>query len=255
MALTSNRVDFDGVSDAHKKAVAEARELVAHLEDRFPHQPLRVQGEQAKMSEKIDPLPENVHKMRVLELAHAYHHVSDGNGGIASDAHKTAIQRMNSTLRGQNHASPGFLPSERAGKAGGLPVRAAAGLVITLSAGIAAAAEPDATPRTVFNKAALAAADSQLPGFTAFSEGKICKGVGELTGATASGAVAAGGIAVGSAAVIYTGGLAGTLIGGVAAKATMDASAATYNLTAPAAEAGCHATIQALRKMTQKIGL
>lgn len=282
MASSVGRVNMDGVSDAHKSAFAEAKELVSALEHRFPNAPFRVQGELAKMSEKLDPTPENVHKMRVLEVAEAYRQISNGEGGVAPDAHKNGINRMNAALRGQNHASPGLLPSERiaisgtlshtpsehmvknggpgmpaehTGKGGSLLARAAAGMVAAGAAGLAAAAEPDATPSKVFNKSAMAAVDSQLPGFTAFTEGKICKGVGELTGATASGAVVAGGVAMGSAAVIYTGGLAGALVGGVAAKATMDASAATYNLTAPAAEAGCHATVQAVRKFTQRLGI
>ncbi|MEZ0226127.1 MAG: DUF6782 family putative metallopeptidase [Alphaproteobacteria bacterium] len=141
-------------------------------------------------------------------------------------------------------AEPADIKTKPGFKAGGL----VAGVVMATTAGIAAAAEPGATPVQITD----AAINTAVPGWTAARKGDLCAAFGEAVGVTVSGAAM-----VATTVVVAPAAVTATLASGPAAPVVGPAAAvgatavvgtvgtATYNAVAPGAEQLCKTAVSA----------
>jgi hypothetical protein len=133
-----------------------------------------------------------------------------------------------------------------------------AGMGAALTAGLAAAAEPGATPV----KVADAVIDTQIPGWQAARQGQACKAFGEAAGVVAGGAAMVAAtpvVATAAVGVTAASGPAAPLVGVVAATAAtgavVGAGAVTSAAVAPAAETLCNVTRSTGTYIAQKLGM
>jgi hypothetical protein len=133
-----------------------------------------------------------------------------------------------------------------------------AGMGAALTAGLAAAAEPGATPV----KVADAVIDTQIPGWQAARQGQACKAFGEAAGVVAGGAAmvaTAPVVATAAVGVTAASGPAAPVVGVLAATAAtgavVGAGAVTTAAVAPAAESLCNVTKTATNYIAQKLSM
>lgn len=247
------------LSDFDRKAFEEAKLLVRRLEQTYPQNPNKVAAEIAKATPEIPEKKmlaskDTLFKMRVAEIAREYQKVSDGHGGIATDAHKIGIERLTNVLEGKA-PSGGFTLSQRVAIAFdkvdflATSVREALGKrnllvggAMTITAGFAAAAEPGASPQSVVN----AMIDSS-PVAGEVRRGRLCGAFGQAVGGVAAaGAGAATGLAInglaGGATALTGGAAAPVTVPVMVASAGMVTTAAvtTHGAVAPVAENACN---------------
>ncbi len=189
------------------KAFSEAKQLVQWAESKHPGNPNGVAAEIMKFKPEFHKNMggDELHKMRVAEIAQQYRQVSDGAGGIARDASKQSMNSLTNVLEGRHPSGQGLSFSQtvamqlnkpehlstanlsRLGKAGGIAARVGVAFVGAGAAGFAAAAEPEATVGTVAEATLKAAAENAIPGFSEARQGHACKAFGEAVGAVAEG--------------------------------------------------------------------
>lgn len=260
------------LSEQDKKAFQEAREVVQRLEANYPGDPNRVRAEIKKMTpevpEKVGFISKDVlYKTRVGEIASAYARVSDGAGGIAADTHKASLTGLKNVLSGMQASGQGHSMSQRlaimAGKLDhlaegikGSSVYARVGIAVLGAggAGLAAAAEPNATPASVAKATVQAVTEQAVPGSTQVAKGNLCKAFGEFAGATTEGIVTGatftGGIAFGASTSWSGVGIAGGAA--IAASAPVVGKAGGHVAQA-GAEASCQLASSAYKSMSQKL--
>lgn len=247
------------LSDSDKKAFKDAKELVWRLEQNHPGNPNAVSAgimkAQPEMPVGRAPVSaDTIYKMRVAEIARAYAEVSDGKMGIDVKSHKTALNALSTVLDGHS-PSGGFSLANRtaihAEKPSALSLSVSdylsrrnflVGGVFAFGAGLAAAAEPGATPSSV----GMAMVDSN-PIAAEARKGNLCGTFGQAVGlAAGAGAGAVTGVAINglaAGATLATGGAAAPVTVPAmlaSAGATLAAAATTHQAVAPAAESACH---------------
>lgn len=133
-----------------------------------------------------------------------------------------------------------------------------AGVALAGAAGIAAAAEPGATPASVGN----AIADTSIPGWAAARQGQACEAFGEATGIVASGLTITAGAAATTTVALGVGAVTGpaapVTAGGVAlggAALTVKAGDAAYSAGSSIGEAACESVGSGLNKVKSALGL
>ncbi len=257
-----------------KKAFEEAKHLVQWAEGRHPGNPNKVAAEIHKHAPQLAShmTGDELHKLRVSEIALEYQKVSDGAGGIAKDASRQSLGRLSNVLDGKYPNGDGFALSQRLardmgkheilstntlkhlGKAGGILARVSVGVLGAGAAGWAAAAEPDATVGSVTKATVDAAIENALPGATEARQGHMCKAFGEAAGAVAEGGAA--GVTV-TAGVTFAAGTSWSgvgLLGGAAiASSAPIVGQAAGKLGREAGEAACEATVEVAGKVSEKL--
>ena len=131
------------------------------------------------------------------------------------------------------------------------------GAALAIGVGIAAAAQPGATQRSVTDSMV----DSALPGWMSARKGESCKAFGEVAGAVASGAAAlAASVPIIGAAVTVTAvsGPAAPVVGTAAAigatAAVAGVAVATNEAVAPAVETACKLSVSTYQTVKNKLG-
>lgn len=260
------------LSEQDKKAFQEAKEVVQRLEARHPGDPNRVLAEIKKMTpeipDKVGFISKDVlYRTRVGEIASAYAKVSDGAGGIAGDAHKISIGKLQNVLSGIQADGHGYSMSQKlaimAGKAEhiaegikGSSIYARVGVAILGAggAGLAAAAEPNATPASVAKATVHAVAEQAVPGSTQAAKGNLCKAFGEFAGATTEGVVTGAtftsGIVFGASTSWSGVGIAG---GAAIAAASPVVGKASGTVAQAGVESGCNLATSAYKSVSQKL--
>ena len=92
------------LSVSDKKAYKEAKELVYVFERQHNGDTIKISAALMKEQDKLAldrPSEGDIHKLRTLEIAFRYAHVSDGNMGIDLGSHKTKIRDMTDILEGR----------------------------------------------------------------------------------------------------------------------------------------------------------
>ena len=162
-------------------------------------------------------------------------------------------------------------------KMGGGLLRVGAGVATGLAAGVAAAQEPEATPKTVATAAAdqavpgfkearqpnstvastaIAVADDVVPGFKLGRQGQMCQAFGEATGFAAAGVTVAVGVgatttlAVASAPSV----IAPVAIAATGGAITAKAAESANTLGAATGEAACNAVSTGVNKIKSTFG-
>ncbi|MDY0029584.1 MAG: hypothetical protein RBR86_06550 [Pseudobdellovibrionaceae bacterium] len=257
-----------------RKAFDEAKKLVQWAESRHPGNPNGVSAELMKYKPEFHQnlSGDEIHKMRVAEIAQQYQKVSDGAGGIARDASKQSMNSLTNVLEGKHPSGQGMSFSQssalqmnktehlstanlsRLGKAGGIMARVSVGILGAGAAGFAAAAEPDATVGSVAKATVNAAVENVLPGATEARQGHMCKAFGEAAGAMAEGGATGVTLTAGVTVAAGTSWSGVGLVGGAAIAASAPiVGQAAGNVGRQAGEAACEAVVGVANKVSGKI--
>ena len=256
------------------KAFTEAKQLVQWAESRHPGNPNGVAAEIMKYKPEFHKniSGDELHKMRVAEIAQQYRNVSDGAGGIARDASKQSMKSLSNVLEGKHPSGTGLSFSQniamqlnktehlstanlsRMGKAGGVLARVGVAIVGAGAAGLAAAAEPDATVASVAKASVNAAVETAVPGYTEATQGHMCKAFGEAAGAIAEGGAIGLTMTTGVTVAAGTSWSGVGLVGGaaIAASAPIVGNAAG-KVGRAGGEAACNAVVGAGEVVSDKL--